>query len=247
MKKTNVLLFTMSIVISIAFLFSSCKKEKEPTPTNQLMEGVWKVVEVRDANDSNVTTKVSPLLVPNLIQFNSTNGVISTSGPLFMYIVYGDSKFMNIASQLDQAFKYSDSNFGLTEGEWGILKEKVTDNFTIEMKLKFPTVQTIEDILNMMGINPPAFFESVIYHKFMKVKVQIDDNNKDEMWWDFNNETIPEYNIKDQYLHYVLWTGVSTSSFSRCRVRLQKQVSTIQQMVTDAYNPPTKILIPENK
>ena len=44
---------------------------------------------------------------------------------------------MNVASQLDQFFLYSSSDFGLTEGEWGIKKEEVTDHFTIEMKLKF--------------------------------------------------------------------------------------------------------------
>jgi hypothetical protein len=175
--------------------------------------------------------------VPNLIQLNSTNGVNSTAGPFFMYLVYGDSKFIQITSQLDQAFKYSDSNFGLTEGEWGIVKEEVVGNFTIEMKLKFPTVQTLEDILNMMGISPPAFIESVIYHKFKNVGVSIDDSNKDEMWWYFDNDVVPVYNIKDANLDYVLWSGISTNSFSRCKVRLERQVSTIQQMVTDAYNP----------
>ncbi len=236
MKRTVTLKWLVVLII-VPFFLSGCDKEEKPTPTNQLMEGVWKVTEVRDANDSNITSRVSPLVVPNLIQLNSTNGVNSTAGPLFMYIVYGDSKFIQITSQLDQAFKYSDSNFGLTEGEWGIKKEEVTDHFSIEMKMKFPTVQTIEDILNMMGITPPAFVESVIYHKFTNVKVSINDVDKDVMWWDFDNETVPVYNIKDENLNYVLWTGVTTSSFSRCKVKLERQVSTIQQMVTDAYNP----------
>ena len=235
MKHFFTIRWIAALLIIVPFFFSSCKKEDKPTPTNQLMEGVWEVTEVRDVNDSNVTTKVSPLLVPNLIQLNSTNGVNSTAGPLFMYIVYGDSKFISIASQLDQAFKYSDSNFGLTEGEWGIKKEEVTDQFTIEMKLKFPTVQVIEDLLNLMNITPPAFIESVIYHKFMNVKVAIDDSNKDQMLWTFDDATTPQYNIKDENLQYVLWVGVSTSTFSRCRVKLTKQVSSIQQMVTDHY------------
>ena len=70
----------IALIIFVPFFFSSCEKEDKPTPTNQLMEGVWKVVEVRDINDSNVTAKVNALLVPNLIQLNSTNGVNSTSG-----------------------------------------------------------------------------------------------------------------------------------------------------------------------
>jgi hypothetical protein len=237
MKKTNTLLFTISLLISVTFLFSSCEKADKPTPTNQLMDGVWKVTEVRDANDSNVTAKVSPLLVPNIIQLNSTNGVNSTAGPLFMYIVYGNSKFMNVVSQLDQAFKYADSNFGLTEGEWGIKKEEVTDHFTIEMKMKFPTIQTLQTILNAMGVSLPAFVESVIYHKFMNVKVSISDENKEEMIWTFDNETVPEYNIKDENLHYALWTGISTNSFSRCTIKLTKQVRTIQDMVSESYAP----------
>ena len=235
MKRT-VTLKWLVILIIVPFFFTSCEKENNPTPTNELMEGVWKITMVKDANDSNITSRVSPLLVPNLVHLNSTNGVNSTAGPFFMYLVYGDSKFMNVVSQLDQAFKYGDSNFGLTEGEWGIVKEEVVDHFTIEMKLKFPTVQTIEDILNMMGISPPAFIESVIYHKFKNVGVTISDDNKDEMWWYFDELTVPVYNIKNADLEYVLWTGVSTNTFSRCKVKLERQVSTIQQMVTDSYS-----------
>lgn len=235
MRQFSTIRLIVSLVIIFPFLFSSCKKEDKPTPTNQLMEGVWKVTEVKDANDSNITAKVSPLLVPNLIQLNSTNGVNSTAGPLFMYIVYGDSKFMNIVSQLDQAFLYSESDFGLTEGEWGIKKEEVTDHFTIEMKLKFPSMNTINSLLNLMGINPPSFVEWVIYHKFMNVSVSIDDSNKDEMYWAFTDATVPEYNIKDENLHYVLWTGVETNTFSRCRIKLARQAKTIQQMVTESY------------
>ena len=234
MKRAITLNWLFAVLV-IPFFLTSCDKEDKPTPTNQLMEGVWKVTLVKDANDSNITSKVSPLLVPNLIYLNSSNGVSSTAGPLFMYIVYGDSKFISVVSQLDQAFKYSDADFGLTMGEWGIKKEEVTDHFSIEMKMKFPTVQTITDILNMMGISPPAFIESVIYHRFTNVKVDIDDSNKDEMFWTFDNSTTPIYNIKDENLNYVLWTGVTTSSFSRCTIKLEKQVSSIQDLVTAAY------------
>lgn len=224
------------LVLSFSIIVSSCKKkEEEPTPTNDLMEGVWQVTEVKNANDSDITQSVSPLLVANLIHLNSSNSVNSTAGPLFMYIVYGNSKFIKIASQLDQAFKYSDADFGLTEGEWGIKKGEVTDHFTIEMKLKFPGQQTITDLLDIMGINPPSFMEPVIYHKFMNIGVMVNDENPDVMYWIFDDATQPEYNIKDENLHYVLWNGMSTSAFSRCKIKLEKRIKPINDLVQEAY------------
>ena len=228
----TIIIFTLTVTL----FFSSCKKEEEePTPTNDLMEGVWEVTEVKNSNDSVITNTVSPLLVKNLIHLNSANSVNSTAGPLFMYIVYGNSKFMKVVSQLDQAFKYSDADFGLTEGEWGIKKGEVTDHFTIEMKLKFPGQQTITDLLELMGINPPSFMEPVIYHKFMNIKVEINDENPEVMYWTFDDSTTPEYNIKDENLQYALWTGISTNSFSRCKIKLEKRVKPISDMVQEAY------------
>lgn len=228
-------IFYALVVFAFSMTIFSCKKLDDPTPTNDLMEGVWEVTEVKNANDSDITKSVSPLVVANLIHLNSSNSVNSTAGPLFMYLVYGNSKFVKIASQLDQAFKYGDADFGLTEGEWGIKKGEVTDHFTIEMKLKFPGQQTITDLLEIMGINPPSFMEPVIYHKFMNVKVVINDENPELMYWVFDDETTPEYNIKDENLHYQLWNGISTNVFSRCTIKLEKRVTAITDMVNDAY------------
>ena len=230
------------------FIITNCKKDKEttsvikdsipfvPTPTYQLMENVWQVAEVRDANDSDITVKISPLLVPNLFKLDSMNFVKSTAGPLFMYIVYGDTRYISMISQIDQVFKYSDASFGLTEGEWGIIKDGVVDHFTIEIRQKFPTIASLVDILNLMGVAVPSFIEPTIYHKFSNVKVSINDANKDTMWWEFNNSTIPVYNVKDIDSNYVLWSGVSASSFSRCKIKLVKKYSTIEQLVIDAYS-----------
>ncbi len=228
---------TLIFIIAVGFL-SSCEEVDNPTPTNELMQGVWELTEAYDAGDNgdnDIINKVSPLAVPNLISLNSTNGVFSTSAPLFMYIVYGDSKFMEVSSQLDQAFLYADSDFGLTQGEWSLTKGKTTDHFAIEMKMKFPTAQTITTLLNMMNITPPAFVESVIYHKFVNVKVEIDDKNPDVMWWTFDDETIPEYNIKDENLNYVLWHGVSTNDFSRCTLKFEKRIKAIDDIVSESY------------
>jgi hypothetical protein len=236
---------TLLMLYIVTICFFSCKKDEasDPvqqifdsiTPTNRLMEGVWKVVEVRDSNNVIVTDKVSPLLVSNLFQFNSSNGVMSTAGPLFMYMIYGDSCYTIIRNQLDQSFVYSDMNYGLTEGEWNIQKEIVTDRFTIELKLKYPTVQKIDELLNLMGIPPPAFIESIIYHKFLNVKIAIDDANKDQMIWDFDETIFYRSNIKDENLDFVLWLGVPEHYFSHCSIKLERQSSSIQQLVADAY------------
>ena len=56
------------------------------------------------------------------------------------------------------------------------------------------------------------------------------------MWWIFDDETIPEYNIKDENLNYVLWHGISVNAFSRCSLKFEKRVKSIDQMVSEAYN-----------
>lgn len=226
------------LVLALAAFFSSCEELiDDPTPTHELMQGVWELTEAYNENDVLITEKVSPLEVPNLMHLNSSNGATSTSAPLFMYIIYGESRFNQIVSQLDNAFSYADSDFGLTQGEWSLTKNKVTDHFAIEMKMKFPTAQTISTILNLMNIATPSFYEDfIIYHKFKNVHVEIDEENPNVMWWHFDDETIPEYNIKNEELDYVSWTGVQVSSFSRCSLRFEKRVDSIDQMVDEAYN-----------
>jgi len=174
-------------------------------------------------------------LVASIFDLNSTNGVITTAGPMFMYIVYGKSRFIEIIGEMDQAFKYNVVDFGLTLGEWGIKKGEVVDRFTIEMKMKFPTIQTIENLLQLMGIQIPSLFEEVIYHKFTNVKVTIDDNNPNVMWWEFDDSTVPFYNIKDDQLNFVLWNGVDVNTFTRSKYKLEKQIKGIQVLVDEAY------------
>lgn len=225
------------LVLALAAFFSSCEELiDDPTPTHELMQGVWELTQAYDSNDNNFLEDVSNLDVPNLMYLNGTNGVTSTSAPLFMYIVYGKSRFVEVSSTLDNIFSYGSSDFGLTQGEWSLTKNKVTDHFAIEMKMKFPTAQSIDNILNLMGINSPAFIEAVIYHKFKNVHVEIDEENPNIMYWHFDDETIPEYNYKNENLDYVSWTGVQVNSFSRCSLTFEKRVSSIEQIVDEAYS-----------
>lgn len=219
------------IVAIIALGFASC--EEVETPTHELMQGVWEVTEAYDASDSTIVDNVN-FMLPTYIWLDDMNGVISTAGPMFMHIVYGPSKFIAITSKLDQAFQYSDLT--LTNGEFFMEKDKVVERFTIEMKLKFPTVETIESILNLMGIDLPSFIESVIYHKFINVKVEIDDRDTETMVWTFDDVTEARYNIKDQYGDYVSWTGMPAENFQKCRFVMTKKVGTIDQLVTDYYS-----------
>ena len=236
MKLINILTKQLVLLGTIILIVSSCEKAVDPvTPTNDLMEGVWKVTEAYDADDSSIVQKVNPLLVASIFDLNSTNGVITTASPMFMYIVYGKSRFIEIIGEMDQAFKYNVVDFGLTLGEWGIKKGEVVDRFTIEMKMKFPTIQTIENLLQLMGIQIPSLFEEVIYHKFTNVKVTIDDNNPNVMWWEFDDSTVPFYNIKDDQLNFVLWNGVDVNTFTRSKYKLEKQIKGIQVLVDEAY------------
>lgn len=229
--------FRLLILLASVLLIFSCEPlEDDPTPTHELMQGVWELTDAKDANNVDVLEKVSPLPVPNLISLNSTNGVISSAGPLFMYLVYGDNNFTNITMPLDQIFTYTDSDFGLTLGQWSLLKGQVTNQFAIEMTMKFPSAQTVSQILDMMGLQTPSIIKSVVYHKFKNVLVEIDEENSDVMYWTFDNQTIPEYNVKDDNLNYVLWNGISVNAFSRCKLRFEKRVKPIDQMVTEAYS-----------
>ena len=230
MKKifNNLQLF---LVVIIAIAFTSCTEEK--TPTHELMQGVWEVTEAYDENDSSIMENVNHL-IPTYITLDDANGVISTAGPMFMYIVYGKSNFVKVTSKLDEAFKYADLT--LTNGEFFMNKDEVVDRFTIEMKLEFPFTETITSILDLMGLGIPSFMEPVIYHKFKDIKVEIDDTNKEMMIWTFDTQTTAVYNIKDEYGDYVSWTGMSTESFQKCTFVLTKRVGDIEQFVSDSYD-----------
>lgn len=239
MKRLKQTTFLIPVIILFLFLpNNSCVVLDMVTPTNELMIGVWEVTEVTE-NGVDITTEFNTIF-PTFIHLDDMNSVYSTSGPLFMYLVYGKSKFIKISSQIDNVFNYSNLTF--TSGEWFIDKNSIVDRFTLEMKLKFPTTSTLETLLNTMGISLGGvvddILDAVIYHKFRNVKVEINDILPDMMVWEFDNITTAEYNTKNSQGDYVLYqgTGFSIDSFSRCRIVMQKRVKTLTELVQDHSN-----------
>jgi hypothetical protein len=135
-------------------------------------------------------------------------------------------------STLDEAFCYADMK--LTEGEFFMIKNEVVERFTVEIKMKFLTMESLTTILEMIGVNPPGLMEAVIYHKFMDVNVLVNDDNPEVMTWTFDEKTQPAYNIKDQYGNYVSWSGVNPGNFSKLTVVWNKRVKSLTDLVTEA-------------
>ncbi len=228
-------LFQVLLAFSLAIFVSSCEEIDTETPTNELMEGVWQLSDASEGSE-NITDKVTTFF-PTFVHMDDKNSVNSTAGPLFMYIVYGDSRFVNITSKLDQVFSYADLSF--TEGEWFIDKNKVVDNFTIEMKLLFPTMETVTEIFDLLDVNLPEFVEDgmdlVIYHRFKNITVEIDEDNPDIMVWEFTPQIVADYNTKDKYGDKILYTGVNVTEFSKCRLEFHKKSKSLIDLVQD-YN-----------
>src|SRR5271157_2956223 len=130
MKKTNIKILKSIVVIIVMILVASCQQETTPTQTQ--MQGVWQVTSVHDDDlNTDITTSVSfPVVAFSL---SSDNTVLSTAGPLFTYIVYGKSKFVQVAADLDLVFDYTQLSFN--GGEF-FVAGGVVSRFTIEMKLE---------------------------------------------------------------------------------------------------------------
>jgi hypothetical protein len=225
MLNSKIQSFTL-FVITILF-FNSCELlEEVEIPTKTRMEGTWEVVEAYNEKDSSIIKQISfPTTVFNL---GSDNSVLSTAGPMFMYIVYGSSKYTEISSKIDQVFKYADLNFN-NGGEWFIKKEGVVNKFTIEMKLEgLPGQTAFKDILSLLGVKS-SFIDFTIYHMFTDVYVNMIDD--ETMEWRFTNDTFAEYNTKNEYGKYVLWNGVSTNTFSKCSFILKKRTKSLKDIV----------------
>ena len=120
--------FSLFLILLISF-FSFFLKDETPTKTK--MEGVWEVTNVYDENGVDIISQIEfPVVAFHL---SSDNTVISTAGPLAMFIVYGDNKYTSIASHVDQVFNYVSLDFN--GGEF-FIGGGVQDRFTLEMKLE---------------------------------------------------------------------------------------------------------------
>ncbi len=244
MKKANTLFLTISLLISVTFLFSSCEKEKDSTPTKTKMEGVWVVTEAYDSSGVTIMPKVQNHLIPiTAFWLQSDNTVISTAGPMTTYMVYGDTKWTQISSTIDQLFNYANLNFN--NGEF-FVADGTPDRFALEMKLEgIGGTSTLSSILSLFGIEA-QWLKEVVYHKFLNVGVSFNDAG-DKMTWVWDDYTTARYNMKDSNGDYVLWYGWPISKFSKARFVLTKKSKSLNDITHEAYqNPPTKLEIVKN-
>jgi hypothetical protein len=228
MKAKTSLFVNLSIIgfVIIAMFMAGCAKDETPTKTR--MEGVWTVKHVYDA----AGTDHAPQLNFPITAFwlTSDNSISSTSAPMMMYVVYGESKYTQIASDIDQVFNYAGLDY--TGGEY-FVGDGVVDRFTLEMKLQgLPGQHALTQLLSLIGINA-QFLDQVVYHKFMDVGIAFADENN-TMTWTIDDATAAVYNVKDNNGNYILWGGWPVDSFSRCTIVLEKQVKDLNQVVQDA-------------
>lgn len=223
-------------VISFGMLlaFTGCDFLKTLTPpeepTKTRMEGVWQVTEAYNEKGESILDSID--FPVSVFQLKSNNDVISTAGPMMMYIVYGGSQYVKIASKIDQVMNYTNAEV-TTDGEWFIDNGYDINHFTIEMKLEgLPGQSALTDILNLIGIRS-EFLQTTIYHKFLDVNVTFNTFSDSLMTWDFSPATA-QYNYKDGHGNPVLWNGWPTNSFSHCRFVLTKRVNTLADIVKAA-------------
>jgi hypothetical protein len=223
-KHRSIFLKPLGIILLLTFL-ASCIEDETPTKTK--MEGVWEVTAVYDEDGTNITNKVECPVVAFYLA--SDNTILSTAGPLFMYIVYGDSKYTTIAATIDQYFGYTSLDFNGGEFFVGGGQQ---DRYTIEMKLEgLPGQKTLTELLDLLGITQD-YLDLVIYHKFMDVKISFNTTD-DEMTWEIDDQTTAVYNTKDNYGNYVLWQGWPVNNFSKCRIILKKRSVELKDVVIE--------------
>lgn len=227
-------------VIMLAAVFMSCQKDA-PTPTKERMDGVWLVTEAYDSAGTSIIDKFQNPLIPiTAFYLGSDNTVLSTAGPMVTYMVYGEAKWTQFSSIIDQCFNYADLTFN--GGEF-FVADGVVDRFTLEMKLEgIGGTSTLADILSIFNIEA-QWLKEVVYHKFLDVKVTFSEDNQ-RMIWELDNTTWAKYNMKNAQGEYVLWGGWPVTKFTRCKFVLDKKVKTLNDIVDEAYNPtPTKVAL----
>lgn len=215
------------LFVSSLTLFSACELE-DMTPTKTSMEGVWEVTQAYNTQGNLINDKINfPITA---FYLSSDNTVLSTAGPLFMYIVYGPNKYTDIASKLDQVFNYSTLTFN--GGEFFVGPDQQT-RFTLEMKLEgLPGQKTLTTLLELLGVQQ-SWFNQVVYHKFMDVKVSF-SGDMSTMIWEIDSQTTAVYNTKDQYGNYVLWQGWPVNNFQRCKIVMVKRSQDLRTLVQNA-------------
>lgn len=223
MKKITPRLLLFLIGATGILFLNSC--EKTETATRTRMQGNWELTGARDDQGNDIKQKVAfPVTV---FQLTDDNGMVGTLSPMFMYIVYGGSNWVQIAGKIDQVFDYA--NFRFNTGEF-FVDPGVQQTFTVEAKLQATALAGgLIDILTLAGVDA-TWFQQVIYHKFIDVTVTFEGD--DHMTWEFTNLTQPVYNYKDGQGNYVLWLGIPVDGFTRSTFSFTRRTQTLNEIVT---------------
>lgn len=226
LMKSLTTLTSAVIIFLLVVVNSSCTTDQPPTKSS--MEGVWTVTHVYDEQGVDHASQLNfPITAFHL---SSDNTVISTASPLIMFIVYGDNKYTQIASDIDQVFNYAGLDFN--GGEY-FVEGGTPDRFTLEMKLEgLPGQHSLTTLLDMLGVTND-WLDVVVYHKFMDVGVTF-SADYNTMYWTIDGTTFAAYNTKDNYGNYILWNGWPVENFTRCTIELQKQTKDLTEVVQDA-------------
>jgi hypothetical protein len=233
MKKSPILLSLLAVTVIFTGIHCDYLSQIinqaaiQPPTTKEKMMGVW---EVTAATDETGTSILNDINFPvTAFSMEDANSVISTAGPMFMKIVYGKSKYTQIASQVDQVFHYADLSF--TTGEWFIDPASYDDRFTIEMKLQgLPGQKSLTTLLAALGIHS-QFLDATVYHKFLDVQVTFGGTSDSTMTWTFDSQTTAIYNSKDSQGNLVLWQGWPTTSFGHFTFVLTKRATTVTDLI----------------
>jgi hypothetical protein len=228
--KTNSIFKSLFFVIA-TFFFVSC--EEEETPTRIAMQGNWQLTEATDGAGNDILSKIAfPVAA---IQLTDDNGMLGTQSPMFTYIVYGGSKWIEASSKISAIFDYA--NLRLSTGEF-FVGEGVQDVFTVEAKLQATAaIGGLSDVLAIFGV-ASSYFQQTIYHKFTNVSVSFPEvGKKDEknsvMIWEFTDATNALYNYKDAQGNYVAWLGWPVANFSKGKFTFTKKVEGVNDIVRD--------------
>ncbi len=216
-------------------MFTSCSLVdeliEEETPTKTKMQGVWQVVEVKEiGTDTLDILDTLNLKVPSYIHIKENTHFASSAGPLFLYIVYGRSKWTQVTSKIDQLFDYA--NLTTTDGRW-FSGGGVVETFTPQVTLSFPSSAAFKTVLGLFGVGN-GHLDTYIEHKFKDVSISF--TNDDTMYWEWTELTDGEYNKLDDQGDPVLWHGWEAEEYSRCRLKLVKRVGTLTELISSATN-----------
>ncbi|MDQ3190087.1 MAG: hypothetical protein M3Q58_00680 [Bacteroidota bacterium] len=218
------------LVLFLSISLYSCVEEE--TPTKVLMQGTWELTQASDENGNDIKSTVA--FPVSAIQLTDDNGMLGTQGPMFTYVVYGGSNWINASSKIKQAFDYA--NFRFNTGEFFVAAGN-PDRFTVEAKLQATAAAGgLSDILTIFGVGN-GWLQQVIYHKFIDVKVTFpkEENSKERniMIWEIDDLTTAAYNYKDAQGNSLLWEGWPVNKFTKGKFTFTKRVKGLNEIVSE--------------